>query len=108
MILLPVEEELNRASDKTQALRQAMRGTGVALAASAASSIVGFAIMGFAPMPLFASYGFLTAVMIFLALTASLVVLPTLLMIVTPEKAARQVSSEEVVVASGDTEISPS
>ena len=87
-------EELNRASDKTQALRQAARGTGMALFASAASSIVGFAIMGFAPMPLFASYGFLTAVMIFLALAASLVVLPTLLMIVTPENATRQVASE--------------
>ena len=54
--------------------------------------------MGFAPMPLFASYGFLTAVMIFLALSASMVVLPTLLMIVTPEKAA----------ASDEAEISPS
>ena len=91
-------EELSRASDKAQALRQAARGTGVALTASAASSIVGFAIMGFAPMPLFASYGFLTAVMIFLALSASMVVLPTLLMIVTPEKAA----------ASDEAEISPS
>ena len=87
-------EELNRAVNKTEALRQAARGTGMALTASAASSIVGFAIMGFAPMPLFASYGFLTAVMIFLALAASLVVLPTLLMIVTPEKAARQTTSE--------------
>lgn len=77
-------EELGKAPDKYQALGQAARGTGVALVASAASSIVGFGIMGFAPMPMFASFGQLTAVMIFLALAASLVVLPSLLLLVTP------------------------
>ena len=61
----------------------------MALAASAASSIVGFVILGFAPMPLFSSYGFLTAIMIALALAASLVVLPSLLVLVTPESAFR-------------------
>jgi len=76
-------EELGKAPDKYQALRQAAGGTGVALVASAASSIVGFGIMGFAPMPMFASFGQLTAVMIFLALAASLVVLPSLLLLVT-------------------------
>ena len=80
-------EELGRATDKMAALRQAARGTGVALVASAASSIVGFAIMGFAPMPLFASYGMLTAIMIFLALAASILVLPSLLILVTRQPA---------------------
>jgi len=80
-------EELGRSGSKSQALRRAARGTGVALLASAASSIVGFSIMGFAPMPLFASYGQLTAIMIALALAASLVVLPSLLLLVTPGKA---------------------
>jgi predicted RND superfamily exporter protein len=41
--------------------------------------------MGFAPMPIFASYGQLTAVMIFLALISSLIVLPCLLVIATNE-----------------------
>ena len=82
-------EELRRAATKMQALRQAANGTGVALLASAASSIVGFTILGFAPMPMFSSFGFLTAIMIFLALAASLVVLPSLLLLVTPEKAAQ-------------------
>ncbi len=81
-------EEMRRASSKVQALRQAANGTGVALLASAASSIVGFAIMGFAPMPMFSAYGILTALMIFLAMSASLVVLPSLLLLVTPEKAS--------------------
>ncbi|MCH7801740.1 MAG: MMPL family transporter, partial [Chloroflexi bacterium] len=86
-------EELRRAPDKMQAMRQAARGTGAALVASAASSIAGFGIMGLAPMPMFASYGILTALMIFLALAASLVVLPSLLLLVTPEQAKVTVST---------------
>ena len=82
-------EELRRAATKMQALRQAANGTGVALVASAVSSIVGFTILGFAPMPMFSSFGFLTAIMIFLALAASLVVLPSLLLLVTTEKVAQ-------------------
>ena len=73
-----------------EALRQAADGTGVALMASAVSSILGFVILGFAPMPLFSSFGFLTAIMIFLALDSSLVVLPSLLLLVTPDTAARR------------------
>ncbi len=74
-------EELGRTASRIEALGQAAAGTGTALLASAGSSIVGFAIMGFAPMPLFSSYGTLTAIMIFLALAASLVVLPSLLVL---------------------------
>ena len=76
-------EELRRTKDAADAIKMTARGTGVALVASAASSIVGFAILGFAPMPMFAAYGQLTAVMIFLALVASLLVLPCLLIVVT-------------------------
>lgn len=82
-------EELRRSDSKGLALRKALDGTGVALAASALSSIVGFAIMGLAPMPMFATYGILTAIMIFLALAASLAVLPSLLLLVTPEPETR-------------------
>ena len=48
--------------------------------------VVGFTIMAFAPMPMFASYGILTAVMIFLAAAASLLVLPSILLLVTPAR----------------------
>lgn len=78
-------EELRSATSRLEALRRATAGTGMALLASAASSVVGFSIMGLAPMPMFSSYGILTAVMIFLALAASIVVLPSLLLLVTPE-----------------------
>jgi predicted RND superfamily exporter protein len=83
-------EELERAGDRFEAVRHAAAGTGSALIASALSSIVGFAILGFAPMPMFASYGILTAIMIMLALLASLLVLPSLLIIATPQRSATQ------------------
>jgi predicted RND superfamily exporter protein len=88
-------EELARAASRLDALTRAAAGTGTALLASAGSSIVGFAIMGFAPMPMFSTYGMLTALMIFLALAAALVVLPALLMLVTPEHAAAAREAEE-------------
>jgi predicted RND superfamily exporter protein len=80
-------EEMHRAPNKMEAIRQAANGTGIALLASAGSSVIGFAIMGFAPMPLFSAYGVLTSLMIFLAMSASLAVLPSLLALVTREKA---------------------
>lgn len=75
-------EEMRRQDDRLEAVRASAAGTGAALVASAASSVVGFGILGFAPMPMFASYGILTAIMIALALIASLLVLPALLVLV--------------------------
>jgi uncharacterized protein len=77
-------EELVRSVDAMDAMARAARGTGVALLTSAASSVAGFVIMAFAPMPLFAAYGLLTALMIVMAVSASLLVLPALLLLVTP------------------------
>ena len=82
-------EELAKAGDRFQAIREAARGTGMALLGSAASSIVGFAIMGLAPMPMFSAFGFITATMIFMAAAAALLVLPSLLVLVTPERKER-------------------
>jgi len=81
-------EELLSAHTKMEALRRSAGGTGVALLISASSSIVGFTIMGLAPFPLISTYGYLTSAMIALALMASLVVLPSLLVLVTKEKVA--------------------
>jgi uncharacterized protein len=81
-------EEIAQAPTRDHALRASGESTGLALAASALSSVVGFSILAFAPMPLFASYGLLTAVMIVLALAASLLVLPSLLAVVTRDPAA--------------------
>ena len=77
-------EELGRYGDRLEAVRAAGEGTGTALVASAVSSSVGFGILAFAPMPLFAAYGLLTAIMIGMALVATLLVLPSLLILVSP------------------------
>jgi uncharacterized protein len=77
-------EELGEGLDRFEAVHRAGSSTGMALLGSAASSVIGFVIMAFAPMPLFAAYGLLTAVMIVFAATAALVVLPPLLVLVTP------------------------
>ena len=92
---LRFREELEMDGDRVAALGRAANGTGVALLASAATSVIGFAIMAFAPMPMFASYGILTAAMIFMAAAASLVVLPSLLFLVTPGPAVNPVSVGE-------------
>ena len=77
-------EELNRDSHRLDAVRRAGAGTGGALVLSAVTSVLGFTVMALAPTPIFATFGTLTAVMIGLALVVSLVVLPSLLVLVAP------------------------
>lgn len=79
-------EELHRWGRRSTAVRIASEGTGLALVASAISSAVGFGILALAPMPLFAAYGLLTAIMILMALAATLLVLPSLLVLVTRDE----------------------
>jgi predicted RND superfamily exporter protein len=79
-------EELARHGLRSTAVRAAGEGTGVALVASAFSSAIGFGILALAPMPLFAAYGLLTALMIGLALVATLVVLPSVLVLITRDR----------------------
>ena len=53
------------------------------MAISALSSIIGFTVMAFAPMPIFVTFGTLTAVMIVFSLLVALMVLPSVLLVVT-------------------------
>jgi predicted exporter len=78
------KEELAGKPSRFPALRRAGEGTGGALTLSALTSIAGFAVLGMAPMPIFAVYGVLTTVMIALAVLVTLLVLPSLLLFVTP------------------------
>lgn len=77
-------EEMRSGANQRTAIEDAGSGTGAALAGSAVTSVAGFGILALAPMPMFATYGLLTAIMIVLALLASLLVLPSLLAVVTP------------------------
>jgi predicted RND superfamily exporter protein len=88
-------QELKRYEGKRrEALDHAAKHSGVALLGSAASTMFGFAIIGFAPMPMFSSYGILTALMILMAFVAALLVLPSLLFLVTREKKDTDESEE--------------
>ncbi|MDY0004729.1 MAG: MMPL family transporter, partial [Polyangia bacterium] len=80
------QQELRRGAPCEPALAVTGASTGGALMGSALSSVVGFAILAFAPMPMFSSFGLLTAVMILMAAVATLLVLPSLLLLVTPKR----------------------
>jgi predicted RND superfamily exporter protein len=79
-------EEFEHEPSRFPALRRAGEGTGGALALSALTSITGFWALSLAPTPIFATFGTLTAVMVALALLVSLLVLPSLLLVVTPSR----------------------
>jgi predicted RND superfamily exporter protein len=79
-------EELQRHPERLSAVRRAGEGTGGALVLSALTSVLGFAVMAFAPNPIFATFGVLTSVMIGLALIVALVVLPSMLVLATPRR----------------------
>ena len=79
-------EEFEHEPSRFPALRRAGEGTGGALVISAATSMTGFLVMAFAPMPMFETFGVLTAVMIGFSLLVSLLVLPSLLMLITPSR----------------------
>ena len=79
-------EEFVGEPSRFPALRRAGEGTGGALVLSALTSIGGFMAMARSPMPVFADFGLLTAVMIFFSLVVALFVLPSLLLVVTPSR----------------------
>ncbi len=79
-------EEFEHEPSRFPALRRAGEGTGGALAISAATSMTGFLVMALAPMPMFETFGVLTAVMIGFSLLVSLLILPSLLLLVTPSR----------------------
>ena len=79
-------EEFEGEPSRFPALRRAGVGTGGALVISAVTSIIGFWALSLAPTPIFAAFGTLTAVMVALALLVSLLVLPSLLLVVTPSR----------------------
>ncbi len=95
-------EEFEGEPSRFPALRRAGEGTGGALAISAVTSITGFAVMALAPMPMFATFGVLTAVMIFFALLVSLLVLPSLLLLVTPSRKGEERALLEEAITHGE------
>ncbi len=97
-------EEFENEPSRFPALRRAGEGTGGALAVSTGSSIIGFSVMALAPMPIFVTFGVLTAVMITFSLLVSLMVLPSVLLVVTRSRigAERQHFLDLTGIAAGE------
>ncbi len=74
-------QELRTGVDKRATLFTTSRSTGMALFGTAVSTALGFAVIAFAPMPMFAAFGLLTAVMIALSFLMALFALPSLLLL---------------------------
>ena len=100
-------EEFEHEPSRFPALRRTGEGTGGALAISAATSMTGFLVMATAPMPMFVTFGVLTAVMIAFSLLVSLLVLPSLLLLITPSRKGAE--REEMIeqVTRGEYEYEP-
>ncbi len=100
-------EEFEHEPSRFPALRRAGEGTGGALAISAATSMTGFLVMATAPMPMFVTFGVLTAVMIAFSLLVSLLVLPSLLLLITPSRKGAERDEMIELVTHGEYEYEP-
>jgi predicted RND superfamily exporter protein len=74
--------ERRKYARKKDAMEITAGHSGGALFGSAISTFFGFLILAFAPMPMFSSFGILTAFMILMALVSALYVLPAMLVLV--------------------------
>jgi predicted RND superfamily exporter protein len=100
-------QEFEHEPSRFPAIRRAGEGTGGALAISALTSMIGFAVLANAPAPLFATFGELMAVMIFFALVVSLLVLPSLLVLVTPSRRGEERAEMEASITKGEFDYEP-
>jgi predicted RND superfamily exporter protein len=94
-------EEFEGEASRFPALRRAGEGTGGALAISALTSMTGFLVLAASPFPLFQTFGVLTAVMIVFAASVSLLVLPSLLILITPSRKGEERAELEEAATGG-------
>ncbi len=73
-----IEVELARRDTHWEALRAALSTTGVALIMSALTTVFGFLVLLFSPMPVIQDFGLITAVTVFFSLILALLLLPVL------------------------------
>jgi predicted RND superfamily exporter protein len=76
-------QELARTGDVREAMRTAVTGTGGALLGSAATTVGGFGVLGFAILPPLQQFGVITGMTIIYAFLAAVLVLPSLLVVWT-------------------------
>lgn len=71
------------------------------------TSVIGFWALSLAPTPIFATFGELTAVMVIFALGVSLLVLPSLLLVVTPSRKGEEREELEKRITRGEYKYEP-
>lgn len=76
------EEALQGGRPRLLAIRRAMDSSGIALLGSAVTTVVGFLVLTMAPMPLFATFGLITAAMAAASFLAAATLLPPFLVLV--------------------------
>ena len=74
-------QELERTGDLWVSMRRAVTGTGGALLGSAATTVGGFGVLAFAILPPLRQFGIITGLTIIYAFLASVLVLPSLLVV---------------------------
>ncbi|WP_435144338.1 MMPL family transporter [Halobaculum sp. P14] len=98
-------QELERTRDVWTAMHRAVTGTGGALLGSAATTVGGFGVLVFAILPPLQQFGVITGLTIIYAFLASVLVLPSLLVIWTrfagPDWAAEAVANDDGPGGSG-------
>ncbi|GAB7093317.1 hypothetical protein JCM30237_04690 [Halolamina litorea] len=87
-------EERDGGRDPIAALQRTVRGTGGALLASAATTAAGFGVLMLALVPSLQRFGFITAIAITYAFLASVLVLPSLLVLWSRVRGEDEVSAE--------------
>jgi uncharacterized protein len=75
-------EEARNGHDPILSVRRAMDSSGVALLGSATTTVAGFLVLTFAPMPLFVTFGVITAAMTAASFLAAATLLPPLLVLI--------------------------
>ena len=100
-------EEFEGEPSRFPALRRAGEGTGGALAISALTSILGFTVLALSPVPMFRTFGVLTAMMIVFAVSVSLLVLPSLLLLVTPSRKGEEREEMIDLLTAGEHDYEP-
>jgi predicted RND superfamily exporter protein len=86
-------QEFLRQGDKKKAFVNTAGSTGIALLGSCLSTAAGFTVIAFAPMPMFSTFGVLTAIMIAMSFLVAIIALPCLLYIFTPQENKQQAQS---------------
>lgn len=84
-----IEVEFEKQQDHWKALRTALNTTGMALTLSALTTMAGFLVLTFSPMPIIQDFGLITAITVMFSLVLSLVLLPVLVELVARAEEAR-------------------